>query len=711
MKKIKIIFVLTAVMSAFASFGVRAEELGAVCAFSGADGVRVCGSAESGDRVTVMLFPSELNTAEYNTSEKLPLFKASYIGQTTADGSGNFDFSIKKDNIAGNQKTSVYVSSGGKVRKMILADVENSDVINAAGLGADNTGALDSTVVINALHSLGKRVYYPDGTYLFSGETLDLSGGIELAQGAVIRNKISPVPIINFDEKGNLIGLMQNHLEESYSAGKKITSGTLVSPPLFEGEYKTRVDFLPFWYNDFGLESKRAAAGGGKTWYDWSWNFHSRVSDDKSVAYDPERQSLLGFYRGDDPVVLDWQCYWLKSYAAAGAILYSANRDAAINDGWENEANGHHWLYELFENTPNFKSFPYVLTFNAAYPSTDISSEDRLKLQATVRSVWGETIDGIYAKYNHPYCVKKDGKRYAAIYIHEENAVVGTFDGYYGSDVSETVKLYNDIADRFISLGYDGAAIFVRNNMTKDDCIKAALKGSDKVLRFDVEYSPKGIDTKNETATYGELVDSFTFSSDKDVIPNVFTSRYTHDPHPAAWKTAGHTPVLFNRLLDNTIKKLYENGQEKIITCYNVSEWAEGGPGLVPNVGSGFGYLQAVKNAVVIAGGKCYLNMALERADGGLVSSEKNLSGCSVTARCTVNSDLSQSAYLAAAVYSGGRLKSLKTQKAVLQGGVQSEYLFDFSENELSGADDIKLMLLSSLDSPKPAAVNISVSQ
>ena len=37
------------------------------------------------------------------------------------------------------------------------------------------------------------------------------------------------------------------------------------------------------------------------------------------------------------------------------------------------------------------------------------------------------------------------------------------------------------------------------------------------------------------------------------------------------------------------------NGNPKMLTVYNVGEWAEGGPGLQPNQRDGFGYLQAIK--------------------------------------------------------------------------------------------------------------------
>ena len=41
----------------------------------------------------------------------------------------------------------------------------------------------------------------------------------------------------------------------------------------------------------------------------------------------------------------------------------------------------------------------------------------------------------------------------------------------------------------------------------------------------------------------------------------------------------------------------------RLITCYNVAEWAEGGPGLQPNMQDRFGYLEAVRDVVVVKGG------------------------------------------------------------------------------------------------------------
>ena len=184
--------------------------------------------------------------------------------------------------------------------------------------GVDNTGTIDATDKLNALHATGKRIYYPNGTYLFNGKTLDFSGGVEFESndGVTIRNSISNVNIVNFDEKGNLIGLMQNHLEYMYlTRGQEFTkTGSLLSPPISTANYETKVDVVPFWYNDYGRVFQTTEESTGTlSWYDWSWNHHN-ISDSPTVefAHSGDAQNTGGWTisditvykpQGDDPTV------------------------------------------------------------------------------------------------------------------------------------------------------------------------------------------------------------------------------------------------------------------------------------------------------------------------------------------------------------------------------------------------------------------------
>ena len=83
--------------------------------------------------------------------------------------------------------------------------------LNVVAWGADPTGKADCTVLLQELHARKLQVFYPNGTYRFNGETLDFTGGVtfESRDGVVVRNDLSPQPVVVFDEQGHLAGLQQ----------------------------------------------------------------------------------------------------------------------------------------------------------------------------------------------------------------------------------------------------------------------------------------------------------------------------------------------------------------------------------------------------------------------------------------------------------------------------------------------------------------------
>jgi len=177
---------------------------------------------------------------------------------------------------------------------------DSRQVLNVVDFGVDPSGQLDATETLSRLHSRGRPVYYPNGTYRFNGKNLAFSGGIrfESRAGVVIRNDVSASPIVQFDDQGNLVGLQHNHLEENektLGGRQPYHSGNLVAPPLSAGPGPVAADLLAHWYNDFGLQ-QRWLREQGKTgwigWYYWTWNFHNAGGD----GYDPARHPLLGFY-------------------------------------------------------------------------------------------------------------------------------------------------------------------------------------------------------------------------------------------------------------------------------------------------------------------------------------------------------------------------------------------------------------------------------
>jgi len=120
------------------------------------------------------------------------------------------------------------------------------------------------------------------------------------------------------------------------------------------------------------------------------------------------------------------------------------------------------------------------------------------------------------------------------------------------------------------------------------------------VLYYDADYN--GRLTHTHGATYGELVANFAPVAKRDEILAVPTATQSKPPHPSHWTEGGQTPELFGRWLRAAIDFVRRHGMPPIVLVYNVSEWAEGGPGLIPNMQDRFAYLRQVRAAVEAAG-------------------------------------------------------------------------------------------------------------
>ena len=476
-----------------------------------------------------------------------------------------------------------------------LSQPDDAGALNVVEAGADPTGATDCTDLLTRLHATGRRVYYPTGAYRFNGRRLDLSGGVtfEAAGGVTVRNDISPQNILEFDDAGNLVGLVHNHLElnEADMGGPgPVDVGNLVRPPVSTADHRARADLLAYWYNDFGLEHRRihAPQRGWIGWYYWSWNFHDADRD----GYDPARHPLLGFYRGDDPMVLDWQCYWLREYGVRGVILYAGSPrndpDAFAIDAWRAPEHGNHWIHQLLTAAPNFRGLKYVM---AAYTpwTKDAPPQERAMVEAT----WERIIEQIYLRYPNSYAIQRDGKTYPALYLHPEQAVRGVFDNYNGA--RSTTKFYRRIARKFQDAGYGGVALFARQAIGGSMMDFAKLE-QDGVPHFVVEYA----NDHSSGNTYAARVANYNPPTSPDRILNVCTAKHSHTPHPSKWNCPGHSPALFGEMLRKSVAHIEGHNLERIITCYNVAEWAEGGPALQPNMQDRFGYLEAVGDVLVI---------------------------------------------------------------------------------------------------------------
>jgi len=422
------------------------------------------------------------------------------------------------------------------------AHAQPAPEVDVVAHGADPTGAVDCTEVLTRLHATGQRVYYPNGTYRFNGMTLDLSGGVrfETPTGVTVRNDLSDANVLQLDDVGNLVGLQHNHLElnEAKLGGPlPMGCGSLVPPPLSTRPVERRVDVLGYWYNDFGLETRRANPGSGWIgWYYWTWNFHGSEGD----AYDPSRHPLLGFYRGDDPTVLDWQCYWLREYGVAGAILLLSwpRPDAETEpvSAWEAPRHANHWVHQLLNHVPNARGIGYVMAAPTPYASSSP------EVMARVEAQWRELIENVYLKYPGFYAVERGGKRYPLLYLHEESGLRGVFDNYNGS--ANLLAFYRRTAMLLREHGFGGVALLCRHGLANEPALLEAL-AADGVLHLSGSYAalPATGDTYAErVASYAQPVDCWT-------APNVVTSCHTHTPHPSKWNCPGSTPELFGQML------------------------------------------------------------------------------------------------------------------------------------------------------------------
>lgn len=439
-------------------------------------------------------------------------------------------------------------------------------------------------------------------TYLFNGQNISNIANINISRQANFNNSIYDGIIRN--DKG-VFWLHQNHLEEYSSSApfQQITSGNIPAPPIFEGDKQSHTNMLAYWYQDFGLEATRVngAIYGSEAWYYWSWLRHGASGD----GYEPERQSTLGYYRGDDANVLDWQCYWLNEAGVTGVIpqtrggVGTSGADfGSIRATWANAGDINHWMYQLFNNAPNFKQLTYALW---AWSGSNTNSPEN---QALIEGSFNELV-AIYDEYKNFNFISKNGGVYPVVFVFEGETWRGAYDSFNGDTNTKAFLIAQ--ANKFKAIGWDGFALLARNSsstLVGDEDLEAA-----GVIYLDASYTQTNYTPSNNgglvtPADYEDLANGIGTRPDgspfpyQNVVPNLVTSLKSHSFHPSTFDRPGSTPELFELMARNAIRRSRKNGNPSILTCYNVSEWAEAGPALQPNMRDGKGYLTALRNAL-----------------------------------------------------------------------------------------------------------------
>ncbi|MGX1159840.1 hypothetical protein FBY31_1797 [Arthrobacter sp. SLBN-100] len=428
------------------------------------------------------------------------------------------------------------------------------------------------------------------------------------ASGVATLDLQSKIPSVQIPDLSNSYGPKSEDMRAAFAAGSNgnryshfgapqhedgavykypslIVFGSVEPPPPALAPASKGFDVVAHWYNDFGLDSTALATGsanGWYGWYDWNWNFPTNTGDGVTTkGYDPSRHPIQGFYKGDDANVLGWQCLWM---AEAGINVVSITQAPGFTSaGWSSPRSINHWVYQLFNNTPNFAALQYMLWLKYNGTPSDIEAQN-------------DEVVAAYATYPGAYSYSEDGKTYAVVYTWDLERTRGVYDAYIGH--TATLTYLKTLAAKFRTIGYDGILLMARNGgvITSTTSIQQDLR-TGGVIAVSSEYSARyGSDASygNSYATYAENV-SFPTAG----IVNVVTSARSAAPHLSAFNLVGNTPALFKKVLQKAVGHIIRNNMRRIVTIYNVSEWAEGGSGLLPNKKDGFGYLDAVRSLPV----------------------------------------------------------------------------------------------------------------
>ena len=359
--------------------------------------------------------------------------------------------------------------------------------------------------------------------------------------------------------------------QQPYNYPDLIDFGELNEAPLAVRNDKD-FDLLAWWYNDFGLAATAMAPGqalGAYYWYDWTWN------DIHDPGFDPSRKPLFGFYPGDDPKVLDWICYWLNQIGITGVMFTEIVNPSVWNDITERS----YWLYQLFNNVKNFKSLRYVLMV----PQSTAAAVDN----------YVSVFTSMLQNYKNPYVVNYAGKRYVALSFWDYEMLRGITDGYLNPDHTILNSKLDAFSDAAIAEGYDGCIFFMRNLGAHTTALEWGISTGKTVIVSTV-YS----DLYGTFTNYHEYVDGVPFSNSAYAVNGISTGHESKN-HPSNFNVGGSTPELFGQLVNKAYENAVVKGKPRILTIYNVSEWAEGGAGLIPNARDGFGYLRALAGANV----------------------------------------------------------------------------------------------------------------
>jgi hypothetical protein len=376
-----------------------------------------------------------------------------------------------------------------------------------------------------------------------------------------------------------------------YTYPNRLNFGPVNSPPPVVAAAPSKgVDLIAHWYNDYGLESTASAAGqanGAYLWYDWRWNFPTNTGDGVTTyGYDPQRHPLQGFYQGDNPSILGWQAKWM---AEAGVTAVSLVVSQGINySTWQNPSDKNHWMWQLLENTPAAKALRWVMWLRTGSNADFLATRNPGDGTHPTEQQWAALVQQ-YATRAGGYVYTEDGRSYPVVFCWDGELVRGAWDNYSGA--TKTTAAFVWLSEQFKALGYDGVMVVCRNASSTGVLDRNTLRNAD-VLYVDGQYAA----TNGTFTTFADYAEAAAYPTTLDAVPAVLTSYESTYPHPSNQNLPGTSPELFALALRRAVDSVIRNGQRRIVFINNVSEWAESGPGLIPTVADGFGYLDAIRS-------------------------------------------------------------------------------------------------------------------
>jgi hypothetical protein len=487
-----------------------------------------------------------------------------------------------------NSGTVVVTKSGRRLKRVINTAAIDLSWFDTPDLTARTLSASGKTVSSKS-NALIKAIKYisASGTSkkLKVDENInaDLTGVPVLQKGITGKGRVSFKGATIYKEGLEVVGIPQNISEKLFDGSNPELFGEVLPAPLAVRPAKKNIDVLAHFYNDTGLSSNALNPSAYHGWYDSRMFFTNADKISKNFEpYDPSRHPMLGWYKGDDPNVLDWQCYWLVKYGVTAVIPTGSLTAGNFNN---NPRSSMYWVWNMMNKVKNFKLLKYILYLEM----------DKGKSVKQANAQQDFILNTIISAKKNVYCYRANGKTYPVFFVWDMESARGLYDSYKGSkNVRARLVL---LAEKMKALGYDGICILGRNLSVNPATYSAGsieqLKSADCLL-FNAGYF-KVYDKKKYT-NYADYASNSIFPSAKNEVVNVFTAAQSRKPHPSKMNIKNSSPQAFATVVRRAARWINANGNPKMVTVYNVGEWAEGGPGLQPNQRDGFGYLQAIKD-------------------------------------------------------------------------------------------------------------------